>query len=318
MNLSIINRCNLDCQHCFQGSYKYGKEEKMDVDTVKEIMKWYDSYEPIGILGGEPTLHPNLIEIIKTITGRRVPVSLFTNLTNNVELTKKLLKIVNMDFLININHEGIYGDNFRKNISLIYNREVETLWRYNSAVFLSYTFLDYRNDEDYLYRLIGEDDNNIIKGVRLSHNIPSWDENVPTQESLDISEDVLRVIENLHQKNPKLNIFFDCPINQCIINPEVYEKIKDIIMAPNNLLVCEQPVADVYPNLSTSWCSKFKNNKDMTVDNILDYRNYSSFLNKMMRMKFEYERNNSLACNYKECDNYKCKGLCPALNEVYK
>ncbi len=67
---SITNACNLRCPICLT----FNREDEiyfMSVDEMKKtvdfLMENNDSYDLVNIKGGEPTLHPNLIELLKVV-----------------------------------------------------------------------------------------------------------------------------------------------------------------------------------------------------------------------------------------------------------
>lgn len=67
---SITNDCNLDCPICFT----YNRQDKHYYKSVEEVrqivaqlVKQKDHYDCIDITGGEPTLHPQLFEVIEEL-----------------------------------------------------------------------------------------------------------------------------------------------------------------------------------------------------------------------------------------------------------
>jgi MoaA/NifB/PqqE/SkfB family radical SAM enzyme len=64
----ITTRCNLNCRHCYINTHQHGSET-LALDVVERWLKLF--YQRAGkanlvLLGGEPTLHPELADIIKT------------------------------------------------------------------------------------------------------------------------------------------------------------------------------------------------------------------------------------------------------------
>lgn len=62
----ILTACNLSCTHCYINKEQHGVET-LDKQTIKDWLKlFYDSEKKSNLilLGGEPTLHPDLAEII--------------------------------------------------------------------------------------------------------------------------------------------------------------------------------------------------------------------------------------------------------------
>ncbi|MFZ2633943.1 MAG: radical SAM protein [Desulfosalsimonadaceae bacterium] len=63
----ILTRCNLTCRHCYINPAQHGN----DILPIETITAWLDvfvrktSHANLILLGGEPTLHPQLPEIVK-------------------------------------------------------------------------------------------------------------------------------------------------------------------------------------------------------------------------------------------------------------
>jgi len=63
----ILTKCNLRCAHCYINRAQHG-DSTLDIDT---IAAWLDIFAPkaaqtnLVLLGGEPTLHPDLAETIR-------------------------------------------------------------------------------------------------------------------------------------------------------------------------------------------------------------------------------------------------------------
>ncbi|MEN9353889.1 MAG: hypothetical protein RL318_1214 [Fibrobacterota bacterium] len=80
---SITNDCNLDCPICFtynRPDCKYYKPLEDCLKIVDEVLKRRPDVQLVNMTGGEPTLHPNLPEIVKAIRARGIPrVTVNTN-----------------------------------------------------------------------------------------------------------------------------------------------------------------------------------------------------------------------------------------------
>jgi len=66
IHIEVTNACNLTCANCtrFVGHHK--KAFFMDLETVKQAIDSLEDYaHGIGLMGGEPTLHPQFAEICK-------------------------------------------------------------------------------------------------------------------------------------------------------------------------------------------------------------------------------------------------------------
>jgi MoaA/NifB/PqqE/SkfB family radical SAM enzyme len=92
VDIAITGKCNLKCKHCYQGDQKYSYE--LDYKTIEKTI--YDAYDlgVIGIVltGGEPTLHPNFVDIIKLLDELNFRWTLVTNGNYDKKLNKYILK----------------------------------------------------------------------------------------------------------------------------------------------------------------------------------------------------------------------------------
>jgi len=78
--INLTYKCNLRCSWCY-GADTWGKTETMTFIQVKEILSILKSLEceKIILLGGEPTLHPDIIEIVSECRKRNIRVSIVSN-----------------------------------------------------------------------------------------------------------------------------------------------------------------------------------------------------------------------------------------------
>jgi len=71
VELEITSNCNLRCLNCDRSCRQAPSEEYMFLEQIKKFikesieLKW--DWEYIGLIGGEPTLHPKLFDILKII-----------------------------------------------------------------------------------------------------------------------------------------------------------------------------------------------------------------------------------------------------------
>ena len=69
-NVDLTNRCNLRCPICFANANAAGYVFEPDFDTVVKMLKVLRAQKPVPtpavqFSGGEPTIHPKFVEIIK-------------------------------------------------------------------------------------------------------------------------------------------------------------------------------------------------------------------------------------------------------------
>ncbi|MGC8662659.1 MAG: radical SAM/SPASM domain-containing protein [Candidatus Micrarchaeia archaeon] len=145
--LELTNRCNLSCAYCYAhlgGRVYNGKfvpPKDLDINKLKEMLldlkenmegPWF-----IDIAGGEPTLYPHLIELLRFI-GKEigVPTSLYTNGTlvtkemarefADIQKTDDFTVLISIDSFtpqINNTYRG-KTDNTLSSVEILYNAGV--------------------------------------------------------------------------------------------------------------------------------------------------------------------------------------------------
>lgn len=66
-NIAIINYCNLQCPYCFADDMIKEKSVTITLDDYRKILEFISKSPDnhVGIIGGEPTLHPDFDNILK-------------------------------------------------------------------------------------------------------------------------------------------------------------------------------------------------------------------------------------------------------------
>lgn len=170
----VTNNCNLKCHYCS----KYKSEEFYNLDYVNGIVEFINNLSNIKsavflkLFGGEPTTHPNILDIIKNINSK-VNVELQTNLILDSLLLNEIIKIKNINaFNISL-HYGLVDRNiFFKNLNLLLKHSSK--YKYNILLNLMYE-KDYHKliDKDYqIYNQLSKAFYNFNVGISLVyHNI---------------------------------------------------------------------------------------------------------------------------------------------------
>lgn len=82
--LELTGRCQLACRHCYAGSSPAGTHGSMTSTdwgrVIDEAAEW--GVRAVQFIGGEPTLHPALPELINHALSRALAVEVFTNLVH--------------------------------------------------------------------------------------------------------------------------------------------------------------------------------------------------------------------------------------------
>ncbi|MCJ0922240.1 radical SAM protein [Mammaliicoccus sciuri] len=109
----ITNDCNLHCPHCFS----LNNNEYMSLETFKKVVD--DLYEndviSIYITGGEPFLHPNIIEMISYIKRYNFYLTIHTNAIKiDDEIMREVSKLLDENDVIQVSIDGAKNETNKK------------------------------------------------------------------------------------------------------------------------------------------------------------------------------------------------------------
>ncbi len=104
--LQITERCNLHCKHCFNSSINIGDEISYQIIEEKIIPKLVSAnVTRVTLTGGEPMVHPEVIEIITAFIKKGIHITLCTNGTGfSEEIIDRLYELGNVH--INVSLDG--------------------------------------------------------------------------------------------------------------------------------------------------------------------------------------------------------------------
>lgn len=105
----ITEYCNFNCPYC-RGLddfiYSNRKIKQLSLEEIKRNIDFWCENEPlenIRFSGGEPSLHPNIVEIVKYAKFKGIKrIAISTNGSNSIELYKQLIEAGVNDFSISL------------------------------------------------------------------------------------------------------------------------------------------------------------------------------------------------------------------------
>jgi MoaA/NifB/PqqE/SkfB family radical SAM enzyme len=114
-NIVLSSKCNLNCKYCFAKDYIKSENEKFSLDNFKKAVNFIKTKEDerIGIVGGEPFLHPDFDKILD-ILEQDIDINNVIIFTNGIFIKKYLNKLKNNKFnlLINCNYPEDIGKDY--------------------------------------------------------------------------------------------------------------------------------------------------------------------------------------------------------------
>ena len=89
LQISLTNRCNFSCWHCPMGKWRNYDAPRWPLDN-KTLLPWMEKYvQPsqwvVELTGGEPSLYPEIHELMRWLDGHGYRVLVKTNGSGNLE-----------------------------------------------------------------------------------------------------------------------------------------------------------------------------------------------------------------------------------------
>ena len=106
-NIALLNRCNLKCPYCFANEYTSDKSQDIDATTFNKMLDFSAPDREVGLIGGEPLLHPNL-DTFLDILAYDMRFMRATIFTNGIYIDKHLPSLINPKFIIMSQYKSAY------------------------------------------------------------------------------------------------------------------------------------------------------------------------------------------------------------------
>jgi MoaA/NifB/PqqE/SkfB family radical SAM enzyme len=291
----------------------------MSYEMFEDILRWGKQEKIIGLLGGEPTLHPDIIKMV-LLAKKQASVGLFTNLLCRREIIEEYINIGNVGLLVNSTYRESLKDLFFTNTEFLYKNKNKLL---SNNVVYSYG-ITLMNDEV-------QDEKNInkildivklfpdfIKSIRIGLAVPYDNREFKLLSYNKVFKDFKNKLFNLTED---VNIYFDCPTNNCQISPRLMGECMENKKILDFRLNCSDCIFEVLADGKIVYC--FACPKDFLT--IESYKKFNSseavrrWYNVHVRdylKKYRYQCKN-LSDN-KYCSNSVCNGVCLAINEYLR
>ena len=289
-NIAFLNYCNLQCPYCFAN--KFITEEEKQLITKEQLLTILDFLDQtpcnrIGIIGGEPTLHPCLAEYIDSFKNHSA-----------------------LSSLINLNAPNTMSEsNYNSIIETLNNFEKNQLL--NQINFGINIYPDLQ-DFNYIIELCKKYKKN---NLRISYAAPTCQySQVDKDEYYNNGIPQLLELNQLAYKN-NIELRIDCNMI-----PACYFKEDDLAFLKKNVIhwktLCK-PVIDITPDFKATCCFGAYGLIDLhQFDNINEVSNY--FLFKTIYPKRQANGQNDKCKDCKKFNNLSCQGGCLAFSSINK
>ena len=127
-NIMLTYLCNLKCPYCFANEFVNRESNRISIENFAKAIDFLTKGGPtrVGLIGGEPTLHPELKTILEMLIGNR-HITEATLYTNGLLVDRYINQLVTPKFrlLVNCNSPKDIGEqNFEKlwnNLDMLVN-----------------------------------------------------------------------------------------------------------------------------------------------------------------------------------------------------
>lgn len=106
--LEVTDRCNTYCRGCYRINGMQGHKSLEQIKEEINLLKTWRNCDNISVAGGEPLIHPDILDIIAYIRSQKMKPLILTNgirLENNRELMVELKKAGAIGFTFHIDSE---------------------------------------------------------------------------------------------------------------------------------------------------------------------------------------------------------------------
>ena len=304
-NISITNYCNLQCPYCFASDHINENKYFIDMDQFNRILNFIKTDDAkIGLIGGEPTLHPHLEEILIRLNEYcKENDKRWVIFSNGLHIEKILPYIQPYgSCLININNPQTLKKEkwyqLLNNLSLINEKQLINFFSLGINLYLDMPNYDFIFD---VAKTFG------YTNLRVSLVAPTTSQNKDVYY-LQGKKMFLDFAEKAKQYN--LTIGLDCnnvPI--CYFNSKELKQLNGYVAGWRTY--CE-PVIDIFPDFTASIC--FGIYQKFSLKDFSSIKEFKASLHKVLLPLIQNNYYNEQCKNCVKSKDFSCQGGCLAFS----
>jgi len=246
INVFVTYRCNLACSYCFARELHAEYPEDLGEEHFARLLEWMRGalLPAVAFIGGEPTLHPRLADMVRRTAGAGISVVLFTNGLFPEELLDDLSGHVS-NFVVNYNEPSLYTEAQRERLHANLSRIAESGARLTFSKNFSARYLEW----DYL--LEGAERYG-VGAIRYDISRPSasgGNDHFTNADTGRVVSHIVRFVKACEARGIRTGL--DCSVRLCDLKVEDRRYLERVSMKFSG--VCH-PSIDVHPDLSASYC----------------------------------------------------------------
>ncbi|MFW6046593.1 MAG: radical SAM protein [Candidatus Woesearchaeota archaeon] len=315
MNLILTTGCNKGCSYCFAKNVR--EEYGVNTMTMETFNTLLDKIEKLKdphakLLGGEPTTHPQFIEMLDELIKRKIPTTIISNFLFNEEIRNKiieLIKNVKVEFLVNgsdLEHNNLiekWAANYNYIYKFLYNFDIEEQMKVGYTIEKDKSWKYYVKYTDFLLKHIHK-----IERLRLSLDFPG-DEKRKNDfyfiNNTDLGETFLILTKKALDIGARPSI--DCIIYPCMFeNKEEFKYIRKF--SETFKTKCDGVPFDVFPNQEAIYCYPLKK----LAINTTEYNDLDAAVGELKNKANDIKKNIQVPEECQKCSFYgaECAGPC--------
>ncbi len=215
MNLMLTSYCNRRCPYCFAKSKltheKNQANSYLSLENLRIAMDFLkrSKIPHMGLIGGEPTLHPRFTQIVDMLLKEKFNLTIFSNAVFSEGVAKFLQKRLKLQWvmLANINHPETYSSEEWKKVK----RGLQLL---KFKITLGFNASRANFCGDFLPVLVNKYKLNRVIRLGIANPIVGEEnEHISFQNHPRISAAIVRFVETCEKQNVRVN--FDCGFTMC-------------------------------------------------------------------------------------------------------
>jgi len=233
-NLSISTVCNQNCAYCFTVDHlvdgnpgdaqePLAEQGFMPIDAFQERVDFLkrSSIQDVRFLGGEPTLHPQFVELINRARAADMRVVVFTNglVPEEVLASLEMLPTDQCTVMVNVNQPADTG------LDELFQQRRETLRRLGGLALPGFNIYRLDCDMDFLLSLIDETD--CKPTIRLGMAQPcltSENRTIHPNQYRAVAVKIVRLARIAAKVG--VNLDFDCGFVRCMFSDDDLDALR--------------------------------------------------------------------------------------------